>query len=1055
MFLGGKAEKRQGKMKPECGQTTFRTFWSRSRDSSAMDPPLQSEDEDSQTQPSLPSPLTSYRWHTGRRGEKAAGGFRWGRFAGWGRSLSHQESMVSTQPTPRSLFRRVLSAPPKESRSNRLRFSKTPWGRHKNVVPLESKPNPKAPEPELELVADPDLPVAQIPEPPTPDMPVWSIDGFTLLEGRLVMLGEEEGPRQIRVGSASSESSMQAVLGNLKDPVRTPGKIEPEAAGSNQVHNVRRLLKRLKEKKRAKSELGAYTPRDGPPSALGSRESLATLSELDLGAERDVRVWPLHPSLLGEPYCFQVTWAGGSRCFSCRSSAERDRWIEDLRRQFQPSQDNVERQEMWLTVWVHEAKGLPRATVPGVRAELWLDGALLARTAPRAGPGQLFWAERFHFEALPPARRLSLRLRRAGPAGATLGRVLLELDEVSIPRAPAAGLERWFPVLGAPAGAVLRARIRVRCLRVLPSERYKELAEFLTFHYARLCGALEPVLSAQAKEELAAAMVRVLRATGRAQALVTDLGTAELARCGGREALLFRENTLATKAIDEYMKLVAQEYLQETLGQVVRCLCASTEDCEVDPSKCPTPELPKHQARLRNSCEEVFENIIHSYNCFPAELGTVFSSWREACKARGSEALGPRLVCASLFLRLLCPAILAPSLFGLAPDHPAPGPARTLTLIAKVIQNLANCAPFGEKEAYMAFMNSFLEDHGPAMQHFLDQVATVDADSAPSGYQGSGDLALQLAVLHVQLCTIFAELDQKTQDSLEPLPTILRAIEEGRPVPVSVPMRLPRISTQVQSSFSSGEKPGFLAPRDLPKHTPLISKSQSLRSFQGAGSWAHRRPDEERPQRRPRPVLRTQSVPARRPTHRRPSAGSKQRPKVSLRMGPAPCGRAWTRASTSLPRKPSVPWQRQLDQPGDRYQIPGTHRPVGKLAEIQCEVAALREAQKALSHLVESLRTHVQALTEQQEQLRCQLQDLDSRLGAGISELDSKGGLPSNGSHWLKSLEHRLTELECSQDKLRESLQSLKLLSKTPGSRSQPLLLKAPCVNGADLSMGT
>lgn len=43
-----------------------------------------------------------------------------------------------------------------------------------------------------------------------------------------------------------------------------------------------------------------------PPSALGSRESLATLSELDLGAERDVRVWPLHPSLLGEPYCFQV-----------------------------------------------------------------------------------------------------------------------------------------------------------------------------------------------------------------------------------------------------------------------------------------------------------------------------------------------------------------------------------------------------------------------------------------------------------------------------------------------------------------------------------------------------------------------------------------------------------------------------------------------------------------------------------------------------------------------------------------------------------------------------
>lgn len=108
-------------------------------------------------------------------------------------------------------------------------------------------------------------------------------------------------------------------------------------------------------------------PFPGSLSALGSRESLATLSELDLGAERDVRIWPLHPSLLEEPHCFQVnadnsppypdpwvlllasttplnphpqqvTWAGGSRCFSCRSAAERDRWIEDLRRHFQPSQ---------------------------------------------------------------------------------------------------------------------------------------------------------------------------------------------------------------------------------------------------------------------------------------------------------------------------------------------------------------------------------------------------------------------------------------------------------------------------------------------------------------------------------------------------------------------------------------------------------------------------------------------------------------------------------------------------------------------------------------------
>ncbi|XP_061044567.1 RAS protein activator like-3 isoform X2 [Eubalaena glacialis] len=1002
-----------------------------------MDPP--SPSLASQTQPAAPSPLTSYHWHSGGCGEKGAGGFRWGRLAGWGRALSHQEPTVSSQPAPRSLFRRVLSAPPKESRSSRLRISKTLWGRHKSS-PLESEPEPETSGPEREPEPELEPPAPQIPEAPPPDVPVWNIGAFTLLDGRLVLLGgEEEHPRRPRVGSASSEGSIQVALGNLRDPDRTSGKTEPEAAGPNQVHNIRGLLKRLKEKKKAR-----------PPSALGSRESLATLSELDLGAERDVRVWPLHPSLLEEPHCFQVTWAGGSRCFSCRSAAERDRWIEDIRRHFQPSQDNIEREETWLSVWVHEVKGLPRAAAgaPGVRAELWLDGALLARTTPRAGPGQLFWAERFHFEALPPARRLSLRLRGAGPGDAVLGRVALALEELGVPRAPAAGLERWFPLLGAPAGAALRARIRARRLRVLPSERYKELAEFLTFHYARLCGALELALSAQAKEELAAAMVRVLRATGRAQALVTDLGTAELARSGGREALLFRENTLATKAIDEYMKLVAQDYLQKTLGQVVRRLCASTEDCEVNPSKCPASELPQRQIRLRNSCKEVFENIVHSCDWFPAELGTVFSGWREACKARGSEALGPRLVCASLFLRLLCPAILSPSLFGLAPEHPAPGPARTLTLIAKVIQNLANHAPFGEKEAYMSFMNSFLEDHGPAMQRFLDQVAMVDVHTAPSGYQGSSDLALQLAVLHAQLCTIFAELDQATRDSLEPLPTILSAIEEGRPVPVSVPMRLPPPPVQVHSSISAGEKPGFLAPRDLPKHTPLISKSQSLRSVHGAGSWARPRPDEEQPPRLPRPVQRTQSVPAGRPARHRPSAGPRPRPKGSLRTGPVPRGRPWTGTSASLPRKPSVPWQRQLDQPRDRDQTLGTHRPMGKMTELQCEVAALRQDQKALSGLVESLGTHIRALSEQQEQLRSQLQNLATRLREGTAKLDPERDPPTNEGHRLKSLECRLAEIESTQAQLRESIQSLQLLPRTSGSQSQPLPLKAPCING-------
>lgn len=55
--------------------------------------------------------------------------------------------------------------------------------------------------------------------------------------------------------------------------------------------------------------------------------------------------------------------------------------------------------------------------------------------------------------------------------------------------------------------------------------------------------------------------------------------------------------------------------------------------------------------------------------------------------------------------------------------------------------------------------------------------------------------------------------------------------------------------------------------------------------------------------------------------------------------------------------------------------------PALQLAELQCEVASLRKEQKVLSGLVESLSTHIRDLTEQQQQLRGQLEDLDSRLG--------------------------------------------------------------------------
>ncbi|XP_031973369.1 ras GTPase-activating protein nGAP isoform X4 [Corvus moneduloides] len=637
----------------------------------------------------------------------------------------------------------------------------------------------------------------------------------------------ERSPRRRSISGTSTSEKPNSMDVPNTSPFRVPGFFSKRLKGSIKRTKSQSKLDRNISFRLPSPNSSEDRPRELPKlKESRSHESLlnqgSTIETLDFAAEEAVFVKPLHNSILGRDFCFEVTYSKGSKCFSCSSAAERDWWMENIRRLSQPMKDNCHRVENVLRLWIIEAKDL----TPKKKyfCELCLDDTLFARTTSKAKADNIFWGEHFEFYSLPQIQNVTVHIYKDVEKKKKKDKNNY-IGLVNIPTASVTArhfVEKWYPVStptankGKSGGPSIRIKSRYQTITILPMEQYKEFGEYVTSNYALLCSVLEPVISVKSKEEMASALVHILQSTGRAKDFLTDLVMAEVDRCAEHDVLIFRENTLATKAIEEYLKLVGQRYLHDALGEFIKAVYESDENCEADPSRCSQNELADHQCNLKMCCELVFCKIINSYCVFPRELKEVFASWKQQCLNRGKQDITERLISASLFLRFLCPAIMSPSLFNLMQEYPDEQTSRTLTLIAKVIQNLANFAKFGIKEEYMAFMNEFLEHEWGGMQRFLRELSNPDTISNMPGYDGYIDLGKELSVLHSLLWDVVSQVDkgensflQATVAKLGPLPRILADIAKSMTNPTPTQQQLKRFaehssSPNVAGSLSSG-----------------------------------------------------------------------------------------------------------------------------------------------------------------------------------------------------------------------------------------------------------
>ena len=295
------------------------------------------------------------------------------------------------------------------------------------------------------------------------------------------------------------------------------------------------------------------------------------------------------------------------------------------------------------------------------------------------------------------------------PLDVTYGAVELGLDDLE----RGIDTEKWWPILNEREETVgdLLMKVRIDEVAVLMSHDYQPLSESL---HSLSSGLTQQIVSAVPSElrRLSETLLNIFQVSAQAgnwimslvedeidgihketpvsrfrysrriasndsydsgverEMLLRDLGKSATAEAN----LLFRGNSLLTKALDLHMQRLGKEYLEDTLSEKMRDIDESDPDCEVDPNRVQRPEdLKRNWRNLIALTENVWKSINASASRCPSELRTIFRHIRACADDRFGDFLRTvtySSVSGFLFLRFFCPAVLNPKLFGLLKgDH--------------------------------------------------------------------------------------------------------------------------------------------------------------------------------------------------------------------------------------------------------------------------------------------------------------------------------------------------------------------------------------------------
>lgn len=259
------------------------------------------------------------------------------------------------------------------------------------------------------------------------------------------------------------------------------------------------------------------------------------------------------------------------------------------------------------------------------------------------------------------------------------------------------------------------------------------------------------ILSTQVRpneqEKLGRAWVEIFSANGEFLNMLRATVEREVASTS-EIGTLFRSNSMASRMMSAYSRSIGMDYIKSLLKPKIDAIIASKENLEIDTMKIAGDQVEAQRENVVVSSQVIDSNITklteHAIDFIqtilagktkaPLQFYQICQMLRELVSVKFPTqwkiAIG-----GYLFLRLMCPCIfLPPDDFGINFESGvSPESKRTLVLVSKILQNLANLQPKFVEEIMAPFSN-FVTFNLHSVEQYFDFMA---AEAPPAGAQAS------------------------------------------------------------------------------------------------------------------------------------------------------------------------------------------------------------------------------------------------------------------------------------------------------------------------------